>query len=24
MELDNPLVRLELVSDVLARTGISG
>jgi len=23
MELDNPLVRLELVSDVLARTGIS-
>jgi uncharacterized protein len=24
MELDNPLVRLELVSDVLARTGIAG
>jgi uncharacterized protein len=24
MELDNPLVRLELVSDVLARTGITG
>ncbi|HSW19400.1 MAG TPA: LON peptidase substrate-binding domain-containing protein [Ramlibacter sp.] len=24
MELDNPLVRLELVSDVLARTGIGG
>ena len=24
MALDNPLVRLELVSDVLARTGISG
>ena len=24
MELDNPLVRLELVSDVLTRTGISG
>lgn len=24
MELDNPLVRLELVSDVLSRTGISG
>jgi uncharacterized protein len=24
MELENPLVRLELVSDVLARTGISG
>ena len=24
MELDNPLVRLELVSDVLGRTGISG
>jgi hypothetical protein len=24
MELDNPLVRLELVSDVLARNGISG
>lgn len=24
MELDNPLVRLELVSDILARTGISG
>ena len=24
MQLDNPLVRLELVSDVLARTGISG
>jgi Lon protease-like protein len=23
MELDNPLVRLELVSDVLARTGIA-
>jgi hypothetical protein len=23
MELDNPLVRLELVSDVLARTGIT-
>ena len=24
MELDNPLVRLELVTDVLARTGITG
>ncbi|MBI2770099.1 MAG: LON peptidase substrate-binding domain-containing protein [Burkholderiales bacterium] len=24
MELDNPLVRLELVSDVLSRTGIAG
>ena len=24
MELDNPLVRLELVNDVLARTGIAG
>ena len=24
MELDNPLVRLELISDVLARTGIAG
>ena len=24
MELDNPLVRLELVSDVLAKTGIAG
>ena len=24
MELDNPLVRLELVGDVLARTGIAG
>ncbi|HEY0823907.1 MAG TPA: LON peptidase substrate-binding domain-containing protein, partial [Ramlibacter sp.] len=24
MELDNPLVRLELVSDVLTRTGIMG
>jgi Lon protease-like protein len=24
MELDNPLLRLELVSDVLARTGIAG
>jgi uncharacterized protein len=24
MELENPLVRLELVSDVLARTGIAG
>lgn len=24
MQLDNPLVRLELVSDILARTGISG
>jgi Lon protease-like protein len=24
MELDNPLVRLELVSDVLTRTGITG
>jgi hypothetical protein len=23
MELDNPLVRLELVSDVLSRTGIA-
>jgi hypothetical protein len=23
MELDNPLVRLELVSDVLTRTGIT-
>jgi hypothetical protein len=23
MELENPLVRLELVSDVLARTGIA-
>ena len=23
MELDNPLVRLELVSDVLAKTGIA-
>ena len=23
MELDNPLVRLELVSDILERTGIS-
>jgi uncharacterized protein len=23
MELDNPLVRLELVGDVLARTGIA-
>ena len=24
MELDNPLVRLELVTDVLAKTGIAG
>jgi hypothetical protein len=24
MALENPLVRLELVSDVLARTGITG
>ena len=24
MELDNPLLRLELVSDILERTGISG
>jgi hypothetical protein len=24
MELDNPLLRLELISDILERTGISG